>query len=352
MSRDWSDSRIGSSAGTNVEQVTALQARFDGLIDDLFARPDGDGLSLALVVRQHGEVVAERYGVQPANIFQPETAITAESSLTSWSMAKSITHAAIGLLVVDGSIDVDAPAAVPEWAGTDKAAITLLQLLEMRSGLRFVEDYVDDEVSHCIEMLFGESGPSHAAYAAALPLDHPPGTFYNYSSGTTNIIARIIGDIVHGAPGGSPGERRAGVEAFLQERLFGPVGMSSAAPKFDAAGDFVGSSYVYATARDFATFGELYLHDGVTSRGVRILPEGWSDHARGFSALDPDNGCVYGRHWWMWPGIPDSLACHGHEGQYVVVVPDRDVVLTHLGKTPADASAGLRARLSDMIQLF
>jgi len=332
--------------------VTALQARLDGLIDDLFARPDGDGLSLALVVQQHGEVVAERYGVQPANIFQPETVVTAASTLTSWSMAKSITHAAIGLLVVDGAIDVDAPAAVPEWAGTDKAAITLLQLLEMRSGLRFVEDYVDDEVSHCIEMLFGESGPSHAAYAAALPLDHPPGSFYNYSSGTTNIIARIIGDIVHGSPQGPADERRAAVESFLQQRLFGPVGMNSAAPKFDAAGDFVGSSYVYATARDFATFGELYLHDGVTSSGVRILPEGWSEHARGFSALDPENGCVYGRHWWMWPEITDSLACHGHEGQYIVVAPDRDVVLTHLGKTPADASASLRARLRDIIQLF
>ncbi len=106
-------------------------------------------------------------------------------------------------------VDVDAPAAVPEWAGTDKAEITLLQLLEMRSGLRFVEDYVDDGVSHCLEMLFGESGPSHAAYAAALPLDHAPGTVYNYSSGTTNIVARIIGDIVYGAVGGEPDERRA-----------------------------------------------------------------------------------------------------------------------------------------------
>ena len=175
-----------------------MQSPTDVLIDDLFARPDG--ITLALVVQQRGDVVAERYGVQPENIFQPELEITAESTLTSWSMAKSITHAAVGLLVADGLIDVDAPAAVPEWAGTDKAEITLLQLLEMRSGLRFVEDYVDDGVSHCLEMLFGESGPSHAAYAAALPLDHEPGTVYNYSSGTTNIIARIIGDVVSGGP--------------------------------------------------------------------------------------------------------------------------------------------------------
>jgi CubicO group peptidase (beta-lactamase class C family) len=332
--------------------VTELPDRLDRLIDGLFTRPEGEGISLAFVVQQRGEVVAERYGVQPENIFQPEMAVSPATTLTSWSMAKSITHAALGVLVADGVVDVAAPAAVPEWEGTDKAEITLLQLLEMRSGLRFVEDYVDDGVSHCLEMLFGESGPSHAAYAAALPLDHPPGTFYNYSSGTTNIVARIIGDLVHGAVGGEPDDRRAAVESFLRARLFGPVGMTSAIPKFDGAGDFVGSSYVYATARDFARFGELYRHDGVTSDGVRILPEGWSQQARGFSALDPENGCEYGRHWWMWPEFPGSLACHGHEGQYVVIVPDRELVVVHLGKTPSGETAELRARLRDMIRLF
>jgi len=142
------------------------------------------------------------------------------------------------------------------------------------------------------------------------------------------------------------------MEAFLGDRLFGPVGMGSAIPKFDDAGDFVGSSYVYATARDFARFGELYRHDGVTAAGQRILPEGWSVHARGFSALDPENGCEYGRHWWMWPEIPGSLACHGHEGQYIVIVPDRELVVVHLGKTPSEASADLRARVREMVQRF
>ena len=356
MSPGSSDWPIAWWAPTNVAGVSAVpderDRRFDGLIDDLFARPDDEGITLALVVLHHGEVIAERYGVQPANLFQPEIVVTADTTLTSWSMAKSITHAALGVLVVDGLVDVAAPAAVPEWAGTPKAEITLLQLLEMRSGLRFVEDYVDDGVSHCLEMLFGESGPSHAAYAAALPLDHAPGTVYSYSSGTTNIVARIIGDVVYGEIGGEPDARRNAIESFLHERLFAPVGMTSAAPKFDEAGDFVGSSYVYATARDFAKFGELYRHDGVTSEGARILPAGWSNQARGFSALDPENGCEYGRHWWMWPELPGSLVCHGHEGQYVVVDSDRDLVLVHLGKTPSDASAQLRARLRDMIRLF
>ncbi len=248
--------------------------------------------------------------MQPENVFQPEITITAESTLTSWSMAKSITHAAVGLLVADGAArcrPLRLPS--PSGRGRPKAEITLLHLLEMRSGLRFVEDYVDDGVSHCLEMLFGDSGPSHAAYAAALPLDHAPGSFYNYSSGTTNIIARIVGDIVTGrstvrpAPIPSSAERRS--SAFLQrpavrsDRDDSRPSRSSTTPVTSSV-----RRTCIATARDFARFGELYRLDGVTPDGRRILPEGWSDHARGFSALDPENGCEYGRHWWMWPEIP------------------------------------------------
>ena len=301
-------------------------------VDAVFERPAEQGISLAMVVMLGGEVVAERYGTQPASDFAPAEALDAGSTLISWSTAKSITHAVCGVLVADGRLDLGAPAPVPEWRGTPKERITLLDLLEMRSGLRFVEDYVDGEISHCIAMLFGEGAHDHAAYAADLPLDHEPGTVWNYSSGTTNIVTRIIGDIVGGG--------REGMETFLRERLFGPVGMTSAIPKFDEVGTWVGSSYVYATARDFAKFGELYRRDGVTADGVRILPEGWLDHGRTFVAHDPaddlPSGFDYGRHWWMWPEIAGSIAAHGYEGQYIVVVPDRELTVVHLGKTPAE----------------
>ena len=112
-----------------------------------------------------------------------------------------------------------------------------------------------------------------AAYAAALPLTRRPGSTWNYSSGTTNIICRIIGDVIGGG--------REGMETFLHDRLFEPAGMHSAIPKFDTSGTFVGSSYVYATARDFAKFGELYRNDGVAD-GRRVLPAGWRDHARAY----------------------------------------------------------------------
>ncbi|MFZ4811017.1 MAG: serine hydrolase domain-containing protein [Ilumatobacteraceae bacterium] len=310
--------------------------------DRLFAPGAPHGLSLALVVQHAGEVVHEQYGTQPDTPFGPGGAVDADTTLISWSMAKSITQAAVGLAVGDGLLDIEAPAPVPEWRGTEKESITLLHLLEMRSGLLFVEDYVDDAVSHCLEMLYGAGQADVAGYAASLPLIHEPGSVWNYSSGTTNIIARIVGEAVGGG--------RA-MESFLHDRLFGPIGMTSAIPKFDDAGTFIGSSYVFATARDFARFGQLYLDDGMVG-DVRILPEGWRDVARTQAAFDDEGQFGYGRQWWLWPEFPGSLACHGYEGQYTIVVPDRDLVVVHLGKSPVETRQALRDELTAVIQAF
>jgi CubicO group peptidase (beta-lactamase class C family) len=295
--------------------------------DSLFADHAPHGVSLAFLVQQSGEVVYERYGHTPDTAFGEGGPVTADSTLISWSMAKSMVHAAVGILVDEGRLQLDAPAAVAGWAGTPKEAITLQHLLNMQPGLAFIEDYVDDQVSNCIEMLYGSGAPDMAAYAAALPLEHEPGTFWNYSSGTTNIISRIVGDAVGGG--------RDGMEAFLRDRLFGPAGMHSAIPKFDDAGTFIGSSFVFATARDFARFGELYRNDGVAADGTRVLPVGWRDHARTFAAHDEEFGFDYGAQWWLWPDLAGSYACHGYEGQYILVVPDSELVIVHLGKCPA-----------------
>jgi CubicO group peptidase (beta-lactamase class C family) len=328
------------------DAVTA--AALDREIDALFARPVDEGVSLAIVVQRHGEVVAERYGVRPANLFEPESLpVTPDTPMISWSTAKSMTHAAVGILVGDGRIDPADPAAVPEWRGTEKEAITLLDLLEMLSGLAFVEDYVDGEASDVIDMLFGSGARDHAAYAAAKPLLHPPGTFWSYSSGSTNIVCRILGDVV-AAPDAAPPEREAATRAFLDQRLFGPAGMPDADPRFDEAGNWVGSSYVHMPARQFARFGELYLRDGVVG-DVRVLPEGWCEHGRTVVAHDPENGCDYGRHWWIWPDQPGSMAAHGYEGQYVIVLPQHDAVVVHLGKTDASARDRLVGRLRRVI---
>ena len=226
----------------------------DDRIDAIFQRPADQGVSLAMVVVHHGDVVGERYGVQPANIFEPEKVITAESPLLSWSVAKSITHAAVG------------------------------------------------------------------------------------------ILGRIVG-------GG-----RDGMERFLRERLFDPCGMTSAELRFDPTGTWVGSTYVFATTRDFARFGELYRNDGIAESGERVVPAGWADHGRTFVAHDAEGagryGFDYGRHWWMWPEFPGSIAAHGYEGQYIVVVPDRQLTLVHLGKTEHDQRPQLVAALGELIETF
>ena len=310
--------------------------------DALFGRDPQRGTTLALVVMHRGQFVFERYGVQPDTIFGPGGPVTADTALISWSMAKSITHAAVGILVGEGRLSLTAPAPVPSWKGTEKEAITLQHLLDMRSGLQWVEEYSLDAPSDVVEMLYGAGAADMAAYASGLPLAHAPGDVWNYSSGTSIIVSRIIGDVVGGG--------REGMEAFLRDRLFLPAGMTTAVPKFDDSATFIGSSYVYATARDFARFGELYRNDGIAADGTRVLPAGWSAHAATFTAVDPDGPFSYGAHWWLWPDFPGSLACHGYEYQRTVVLPDREMVVVHLGKTTDEGADELHVHLRTVFQ--
>lgn len=294
-----------------------------------------NNVTLALLVMHKGEIVSETYG--------PE--VTAQSTLISWSMAKSITHALVGIAQMDGLLNVADSRLLPEWDADDRCNITLQQLLEMRSGLSWVEDYVDGDASDVIEMLFGSGKDNIASYAISQPLAVEPGAQWVYSSGTTNIVTRLLGNVL-GDEHGSHVE----IERFMHTRLFDAIGMH-AEPKFDAAGTFVGSSYVYATARDFAKFGLLYLRNGV-SNGVRILPEGWVDHARVQHVFDEETGLGYGAHWWTLPGERNSLVAAGYEGQYIMVIPDRDLVVVRLGKTIAELRNAVVAELREVIEQF
>jgi CubicO group peptidase (beta-lactamase class C family) len=192
-------------------------------------------------------------------------------------------------------------------------------------------------------MLFGPGAHDVARYAADLPLVHEPGTQWNYSSGTTNILCRIVADAL--APRATDGGRAA-VEQYLHQRLFAPIGMTTARPSFDDAGTFIGSSYVHASARDFARFGELYRNDGMVD-GRRLLPDGWVDHARTVAAQDADFD--YGRHWWVWRDLPGSVAAHGYEGQFIIVVPNRELVVAHFGKSPVERRPLLVHHLREII---
>ena len=286
--------------------------------------------TLAVVVQHCGEVVAEAYA----------GGVTADTTLISWSMAKSITHALVGMAQMDGLLDVRATTGIAQWQNDDRKHITLQHLLEMRSGLAWIEDYVEGNESDVIEMLFGAGKDDHAAYALNQQLSSTPGREWYYSSGTTNIISRLLGDAL--------GDK---TRDFIQGRLFDAIGMSSATAQFDAAGTFVGSSYVYATARDFARFGEMYLRDGMCGT-KRILPVGWVDHARTQTVIDDETGQGYGAHWWTQPGEPRSLIASGYEGQQIFVLPERDLVIVRLGKTVAEKRAKVREELFEIAQLF
>jgi CubicO group peptidase (beta-lactamase class C family) len=321
-------------AGVDLEPP--LRAAFD----------DGGPLAttFAVVIVHRGRVVAERYGGAVPHWDGPDVPVDVTTPLLSWSMAKSMLHAVVGMLLGDGRLGLDAPAGVPVWSapGDPRGAITLDHLLQMRDGLDFAEDYEDAPASDVIEMLFGRGQHDVAAFAADRRLAAPPGTRFNYSSGTSNIVSGIVARTVGPA---------AAYEQFLRERLFDPIGAASARATFDAAGTWVASSYVHATARDFARFGLLYLRDGVWD-GRRLLPDGWVDHGRLARSVDPTDGSLYGAHWWVVGDDHGSFWASGYEGQSILVCPALDLIVVRLGRTPEALTDPLREWRSDVVDAF
>ncbi|MGA2835225.1 MAG: serine hydrolase [Acidimicrobiales bacterium] len=296
-----------------------------GLVDELFGAPERYGETYAGLIVQGDRTLVERYGGSLPNLTGPPQIVDPDTKLLSWSMAKSVLHTAIGVLVDAGRLDPEAPAPVAEWSDPDdpRHAITLRHLLRMRDGLQFVEDYVEGSTSDTIEMLYGTGKDDVAHYAAERPLAHPPGTVFNYSSGTANIVARILGNEV----GLGDDTLR-----FLHESVFEPIGMPSATAQVDAAGTFIGSSYVYATARDWARFGQCYVRGGVGADGVQVVSEEWVDQGLQKISIDPTDGHPYGELWWVLDGIPyDTFYASGFQGQRVVVCPRLDLVIVRFG---------------------
>ncbi|MEO0981458.1 MAG: serine hydrolase [Pseudomonadota bacterium] len=316
---------------------TCDAAALDRLLDKAFADPAPDEMSEthAFLAIHAGRLVAERYWRD----------YSADQTYPSWSMAKSMTQALIGILARDDKIDVAAPADVPEWAGAEdpRRVITLDQLLRMSSGLQFAEDYVDAGVSDVIEMLFGQGKEDVAGFAAAFPLAHAPDTFWSYSSGTSNIVARCASRAI-----GAWGEA---FEAFMRRELFDPIGMRTPIPKFDAAGVFIGSSFCFCSARDFARFGLLYLRDGIWD-GRRILPQGWVDYARTPTKTPPEEPLGYGAHWWLGLCGPDSFSANGYQGQFTVLIPSLDLILVRHGNSLDERGDAAKAWLADVADCF
>lgn len=273
----------------------------------------------AIVVVHDGRIVAEAYG----------EGFSVETPLLGWSMAKSVNAALLGRVLQTGALSLQTNNLFSEWRGDGRAKITLAQLLAMESGLTFNEGY--GEVADVTRMLFLE--PDMTRFVLSLPLEANPGEKFNYSSGTAVLLSRIWMETRGG---------RAQALSFPARALFGPLGMASAVLEPDETGIFVGSSYMYASARDWARFSLLLLNDGLW-KGGRLLPEGF---VTAMATPNATSGGAYSRMqtWTKGPG-EESDADHGlpeetfwmlgHDGQSAAIVPSRGLAVVRLGLTPS-----------------
>lgn len=282
----------------------------------------GEGMR-AIVVVKDGRIAGERYG----------EGFSARTPLLGWSMTKTVNAAILGTLVGAGRIGLDGRQLVEAWNADGRAEISVADLMAMSSGLEFNEEYGD--VTDVTRMLYLEA--DMAGFAAAKPLAGEVGRAFSYSSGTAMILSRLWQTAL-----GDPRQAMA----WPREALFDPLGMRSAVLEADESGTFAGSSYLYASARDWARFGQFLLQDG-TWNGARILPAGFVAWMR--EAAPASNG-VYGRGqlWLAGPGdedapdagggwgLPaDTFWLEGHDGQSVAIVPSERLVVVRMGLTPS-----------------
>lgn len=324
-----SERQASSTSGTTSIERAATSGTLDlRLMDEAinaaFEEPSGSRRrrTRAVVVLHQDRLVAERY----ADGFAPET------PLLGWSMAKTVINALAGILVGQGRLSLSAELPQSFWQNHSdpRRSITLDHLLRMTSGLEFHEDY-GNPFKDVIRMLL--CNPDAAGYAANKPLKTVPGAVWHYSSGNTNIISRVMREAI--------GNEREYL-TFPDQALFGPLGLERAVLETDSSGTFVGSSFMYATARDWARFGALYLHDGLCEQR-RILPEGWVAYSTTQTPQAPD--ACYGAHLWLKVprefrtadqearALPPAWHAVGYEGQFISIVPSHQLVVVRLGLT-------------------
>jgi CubicO group peptidase (beta-lactamase class C family) len=298
---DWT---VASPEDHGIDADTLEQAR-------TYAFADGKNTQGVVVVHQ-GEIVAEWYADDADQ----------DSWAASWSMAKSFTSALIGIAIDDGLIDgVDEPMTTwyPDWAGTDKADITLKDVLQMSSGLDWDEDYDPGAVadSEVIAMVVGEQ--DQLAYAAARPAAHEAGSTWSYSSGDAMLLSGVL-------------EQATGMPAdeYAQQEIFDPLGIDQVEWWRDARDHTLTYCCLDTTTRNFARFGLLYEHEGRWGDD-QVVPEGWVDDSL-VPAADSDG--IYGYQWWLYQpdGVPDDVfEANGHDGQFIYVIPSLDLVVVRNG---------------------
>ena len=304
-----------------VPPLTFRDPRLEPVFDRAFDGTYGEGTrSTAVVIRQDGRDYpryAEGFGS-----FTPQR---------TWSVAKSIAATLVGVAVHRGEVAVEDAGLRKEWAGDARSAITIDDLLRMSSGR-----YSDTPGNRTDPLYAG--GSTVEETATGWPLVFEPGKVFRYANNDTLMAVKAVAD-------------RS--EAFDPAAFFKAVGMRRTVAETDWAGDHILSSQVWTTAEDLARFGQLYLDDGVLPSGERILPAGWRAYVSAPSGPQPDGPLGYGAGFWLFDeseGIPaDTFAAMGNRGQYVVIVPSRDIVIVRRGEDPAGARFDIVAFTRDVL---
>ncbi len=286
--------------------------KLENVVKNAFDTPgmeDKRTRSLLVVYKDH--IIAEDY----SEGFDKSTPIL------GWSMTKSITSTMYGILSRKGEIDVYEPADVPQWQNDERRNITYNDLLHMNSGLEWIEDY--NTLSDVTRMLFQKS--DMGAMQASKTLVGKADSTWNYSSGTTNLLA---GPLLK--------KKFSSQQEYLDfwyRELIDKIGMHSATIETDLSGSFVGSSYGWANTRDWAKFGLLYLNRG-NWNGEQIIDSTWVDYVS--TPTNTSNG-RYGAQFWLnagghYPDAPrDLFSANGYQGQYVFIIPSKDLVIVRMG---------------------
>ena len=264
----------------------------------------------SLLVIYKDKIIAEKY----------DTGFDKNSKILGWSMTKSITATMFGILEKQGKFDIDDPAPIPEWANDKRKLITTNDLLHMNSGLQWVEDY--NTISDVTKMLFQAEDMTRAQLEK--PAEYKPNMRWNYSSGTTNLLSGILRKQF---------KTHQEYLNFWYTDLIDKIGMNSMVIETDMAGNYIGSSYGWATTRDWSKFGLLYLHKG-NWNGEQIFNENWAKYV-----ATPTNRSEgrYGGHFWLnaggrFPDVPkDMYYCSGFQGQMVAIIPSLDLVVVRMG---------------------
>jgi CubicO group peptidase (beta-lactamase class C family) len=301
-----------------------VEKAISAALDEAFSNPDPahPRRTRAVVILHQGKLVAERYA----------PGFTEQTRFPGWSMAKSVTAALAGTLTESAALDPSAAFKLRAWPSTDPRSLTTWkQMLNMTSGLEFSEDYANP-FSDVNRMLFVSSDT--AAAAAEFGQRHAVNAVWSYSSGTANLVSQALRE-AHAA---APNFANKRYEDWPSEALFKRIGMDSAVFERDGAGLFVGSSFLFATAQDWARFGLLHLQDGRwtdrNGQSQQVLPQAW---VRFVSTPTPQSKNGYGAHFWIGePDQPNALPAGtyqatGHGGQRVTIMPKEQIVIVRLG---------------------